>query len=95
VVADNSTYYNQNHGIRAYSACVLSGNTAAFNQAYGIFVIAGSTVVRNTAYMNQQHGISAAGCLVDQNSCVNNNQSGGEYSNLYAFSCTLGTNHAP
>lgn len=95
VVAENSACNNQNYGIRASSSCVVSGNTAYNNQAGGIYAMSGATVVRNTAYLNKTYGIFASGCLVDQNSCVNNNQSGGGYTNLYASSCTLGTNHAP
>ena len=93
-VIGNTGFSNRSgYGINAATRCTVTGNTAYDNEG-GIGAGSGSTVTGNTACNNLNYGIFAGGdCLIDNNTAVSNNLSGGGYTNLYTGSgCVLGLN---
>ena len=94
VISRNTVLDNSgNYGIDAGTACTITHNNQHNSQS-GYRADPGSTVIGNVANANERYGFYIYSSLVDQNTAYDNNQVGG-YANMYASSCTLGTNHAP
>jgi len=100
-VINNTATFNSGNGISVgpgtYTGSTVKGNTSASNGQDGIAIGADALVIENIVYSNQNYGISFAhSCLVDRNVAVDNNKSGGPYTNLGpCVFCTVEVNHAP
>jgi parallel beta-helix repeat protein len=93
----NTAYANGGTGIDGGIGCTITGNTAYSNGGSGIYASFGSTVKNNTTSYNQYYGIYLnVYILVDGNTALDNNQSGGSYTNISSCpTCTFGINSAP
>lgn len=95
-VITGNTCASNRYGIYVNSGSTVSENTVMENYT-GIFANEGCAILANTAIRNSNWGIHVyRNCLVDRNTAINNNLSGGSGGNLYIGpDCTVGTNHAP
>jgi parallel beta-helix repeat protein len=96
-ITGNTAYANGGTGIDGGIGCTITGNTAYANGGSGIYASFGSTVKNNTTYYNQYYGIYLnVYILVDGNTALDNNQSGGSYTNISPCgTCTFGVNVRP
>jgi parallel beta-helix repeat protein len=96
-ITGNTAYANGGTGIDGGIGCTITGNTAYANGGSGIYASFGSTVKNNTTYYNQYYGLYLnVYILVDGNTALDNNQSGGSYTNISPCgTCTFGVNSTP